>query len=99
MLYSSADSCEIKVDSLPAGTYYIVSEGNSANGFITTNLETLVSQDSLSPTSTQPYVLSYVPTVATDDVLSLVDDEVRLTTISVTLRSRFSTAFPLWGMT
>ena len=46
-----------------------------------------------------PYVLSYVPTVATDDVLSLVDDEVRLTTISVTLRSRFSTAFPLWGMT
>lgn len=77
MLYSSADSCEIKVDSLPAGTYYIVSEGNSANGFITTNLETLVSQDSLSPTSTQPYVLSYVPTVATDDVLSLADDEVR----------------------
>lgn len=40
-------------------------------------LETLVSQDSLSPTSTQPYVLSYVPTVATDDVLSLADDEVR----------------------
>ena len=37
--------------------------------------------------------------VATDDVLSLMDDEVRLAIISVTLRSRFSTAFPHWGMT
>ena len=96
----SPENALIKVDNLPAGTYYVISEGNIENGFVTINIEgSGSSQDSLSLTSTQPYVLSYVPTVATDDVLSLMDDEVRLAIISVTLRSRFSTAFPHWGMT
>ena len=74
----SPENALIKVDNLPAGTYYVISEGNIENGFVTINIEgTVSSQDSLSLTSTQPYVLSYVPTVATDDVLSLADAEVR----------------------
>lgn len=64
--------CLIKVDDLPAGTYYIVSEGNSENGFITINIEGLGADGPLSPTMGQPHVISYIPTVATDDVLSWV---------------------------
>ena len=74
----SPENALIKVDNLPAGTYYVISEGNIENGFVTINIEgSGSSQDSLSLTSTQPYVLSYVPTVATDDVLSLADADVR----------------------
>ena len=74
----SPENALIKVDNLPAGTYYVISEGNIENGFVTINIEgSGSSQDSLSPTSSQPYVLSYVPTVATDDVLSLADADVR----------------------
>lgn len=81
--YTGEDQCGspgnalIKVDDLPAGTYYIISEGNSENGFITINIEGLGANGPLSPTMEQPHVISYIPTIATDDVLSLGTDEVR----------------------
>lgn len=81
--YTGEDQCRspgnalIKVDDLPAGTYYIISEGNSENGFITINIEGLGANGPLSPTMEQPHVISYIPTIATDDVLSLGTDEVR----------------------
>lgn len=81
--YTGEDQCGspgnalIKVNDLPAGTYYIISEGNSENGFITLNIEALGANGSFSPTMGQPHVISYIPTIATDDVLSLGTDEVR----------------------
>ena len=73
----STGNALIKVNDLPAGTYYIVSEGNSENGMITTNIEALGELGPLSPTMGQPHVISFIPTVATDNILSLKGNEVR----------------------
>lgn len=62
---------------LAAGTYYIVSEGINRNGIITTHAEVRGVNGYLSTTKGQPHVISFTPTVASSDVLSLSVDNVR----------------------
>lgn len=73
--YSGVGGCNSTVQSyikqdLPAGTYYVVSEGyGSANGSITTNIQGLVSSSSgggsvLTGSAGQNYIFSITPTVA-----------------------------------
>ena len=81
--YTGAEQCGstgnalIKINKLAAGTYYIVSEGNTQDGFITTNIEGRGVCGMLSTTMDRPHVVSYIPTVASDNVLTLGADEVR----------------------
>ena len=81
--YTGAEQCGstgnalIKINKLVAGTYYIVSEGNTQDGFITTNIEGRGVCGTLSTTMDRPHVISYIPTVASDNVLTLGADEVR----------------------
>ena len=67
----------LNLTNLAAGTYYIVSEGISRNGIITTHAEVRGVNGYLSTTKGQPHVISFTPTVASSDVLSLSVDNVR----------------------
>lgn len=62
---------------LAAGTYYIVSEGINGNGSITTHAKVCGANGYLSTTKGQPHVISFFPTVASDNILSLGVDSVR----------------------
>ena len=67
----------LNLTNLAAGTYYIVSEGINRNGIITTHAEVRGVNGYLSTTKGQPHVISFTPTVASSDVLSLSVDNVR----------------------
>ncbi len=74
---SSTGNAYIKIDNLSAGTYYVVSEGNSTNGVIRTNITGHRSYAALSTTKGQPHIISYTPTIASSDALSLGENQVR----------------------
>ncbi len=53
---------------LAPGTYYVISEGYSGNGSITTSIKGLLPLGGLEVSTGQNYILSITPTVATTDV-------------------------------
>ncbi|MCS2585134.1 DUF6443 domain-containing protein [Bacteroides sp. BFG-551] len=65
------------LNDFPVGAYYIVSEGVGADGNITTTLMASGINGFFSPTMTHPHVITFFPTVATDDLLSLSPDQLR----------------------
>lgn len=71
----------LHMSNLPAGTYYVVSEGYSDNGNITTTIEGIrpfeaTNQNTgLDPSTDQNYILTITPTVATADVSNLSTDQ------------------------
>ncbi|KAA8476146.1 RHS repeat-associated protein [Arcticibacter tournemirensis] len=53
----------IKVSKMPKGVYYVVSEGNSQNGLITTTIEGSSAYGNIHTTKGQPHVITLTPTV------------------------------------
>ncbi len=67
----------LDIPDMPAGTYYIVSEGESENGIITTTVTATGETGPLTMTESVPYTLAFTPTVASDDAATLGDGEAR----------------------
>ena len=65
----------LKVDNLPAGTYYVVSEGYGADGAIGTTIKGVRNYGSLTASSDQNYILTVIPTVETEDASTLPVDK------------------------
>ncbi|PWG78248.1 RHS repeat domain-containing protein, partial [Pararcticibacter amylolyticus] len=65
---TSTGNALIKVEQMPPGTYYVVSEGNTQNGNITTTIEARSTSGTLHTTAGQPHIISIVPTVQTDSL-------------------------------
>lgn len=61
----------IKVKQMPVGTYYVVSEGNTINGLITTNIEGYSMYGNLNPTKGQPNMVTITPTIEIDSLQKL----------------------------
>lgn len=57
----------LRVDNLPIGTYYVVSEGKSTNGDILTKIEG-VKNVAISPSSNQNYILTITPTITSTSI-------------------------------
>lgn len=72
--YIGEDQCDktshafIQIEQLPAGTYYIVSEGTHNNGLITTTIEVNSLCDILQTTEGQPHIVTLTPIIATDNM-------------------------------
>ena len=62
---------------LPAGTYYLVTEGATSNGILVTTIEARGEVGSLSTTDGQPHVVTIVPLVKSADASALGTGEAR----------------------
>ncbi|WP_324760148.1 DUF6443 domain-containing protein [Sphingobacterium thalpophilum] len=60
---TSTGNALIKISQLATGTYYIVSEGNTANGSITTTIDGRSAYANINTTKEQPHIISLTPTV------------------------------------
>ena len=65
----------LKVDNLPAGTYYVVSEGYSENGIVGTTIKGSKSYGGLTANGDRNYILTVNPTVETEDASTLPSDK------------------------
>lgn len=80
VLYSSGNTsgkAQLNLNNLAVGTYYIVSEGISGNGSLSTHIEVRGVNGYLSTTKGQPHIITFIPTAASSDILSLGVDNVR----------------------
>ncbi|SEN74560.1 pre-peptidase C-terminal domain-containing protein [bacterium A37T11] len=74
---SNTGNALIKVTQLPAGTYYVVSEGNTQNGSITTSIEARSAFGNINTSRGQPHIISVTPTVETDKLENLTADKMQ----------------------
>lgn len=73
----STGNAYLRILDMPAGTYYIVSEGNTQNGFITTNITAFGETGTLTTTDGQPHLITITPTVKSEQLAGLVAGEMR----------------------
>ena len=75
--YSGEGACAntslayLKILEMTPGTYYVVSEGCSYNGKITTNIEGIVPYRGPVPSMDTNYIMSITPTIATNTAIGL----------------------------